>query len=465
MPADTPNAEAPHLIRVLRRRDLTGLLLNAMMGAGMLAAPAKVFGLAGDWSFVVLALSALILVPLILCFADLGSRFSATGGPYIYAHQALPPVLAFSVGWLLWISQALSVATLSNLLVSYLAGFVPELASGWPRLALIGGLGFTLTAIVLTGIRQSAGASNILIILKVGFVLAFVAAGVAFVQSERLIVTSITPPPETLAQAILIYLFAYSGFERGAVVAGEARDPKRDVPLALIGSVAAVTLAYAAVLLVCIGVLDAPAANDRPLAEVGRQLYGATGAIAVSVGAGAVILGTILVIIVSMPRMLLAISEQGQLPALLGRVHPRWHTPWVAILISSGLAFGFTIFSDVISALTFATATRLVGYILCCVALFRLSQRADAPQPQFRLPATRVISLVTAVLFSGVLALGATKELPSLLMVLAIGLALFGITRWASRRRAPWPDPRSSPSAGLQRDESSPSADRPADAT
>ena len=71
----------PHLVRALRRRDLAGLLLNAMMGAGMLAAPAKVFGLAGDWSFIVLAISALILLPLILCFADLGSRFSATGGP------------------------------------------------------------------------------------------------------------------------------------------------------------------------------------------------------------------------------------------------------------------------------------------------------------------------------------------------------------------------------------------------
>ena len=91
----------PRLIRALRRRDLVGLLLNAMMGAGMLAAPAKVYGLAGDWSFAVLAVSALVLIPLILCFADLGSRFSETGGPYVYARQALPPVFAFAVGWLL----------------------------------------------------------------------------------------------------------------------------------------------------------------------------------------------------------------------------------------------------------------------------------------------------------------------------------------------------------------------------
>lgn len=430
-------SQAPHLVRALRRRDLVGLLLNAMMGAGMLAAPAKVFGLAGDWSFVVLLISAMILLPLILCFADLGSRFTTTGGPYIYASEALPPVLGFAVGWLLWISQALSVATLSNLLVSYLGGFAPALADGWPRLALIGGLGVVLTTIVLTGIRRSAGASNTLVILKVAFVLSFLAAGIALVEPGRLVATGAAPSPPTLAQAILIYLFAYSGFERGSVVAGEARDPKRDVPIALIGSVAAVTFAYGAVLTICVGVLADPAATDRPLAEAGRQLFGTPGAIAVSVGAGAVILGTILVIIIAMPRMLLAITERGQLPAGLGRVHPRWHTPWIAILISSVLSFGFAMFSDLISALTFATATRLVAYILCCIALFRLSRRADAPAPLFRLPGAALISVSTAVLFSAVLALGATKELAPLLAVLVIGLAFYGLTRLRQIRKAP----------------------------
>jgi len=427
----------PGLVRTLRRRDLVGLLLNSMMGAGMLAAPAKVFGLVGDWSFIVLAISALILLPLILCFADLASRFSITGGPYIYASEALPPVFGFSVGWLLWISQALSVATLSNLLVSYLAGLAPVLADGWPRLVLISGLGITLTSIVLTGIQRSAGASNVLVVLKVTFVLAFLLSGLAFVQSDRLILASTAPPPATLAQAILIYLFAYSGFERGSVVAGEARNPKRDVPIALIVSVAAVTLAYAAVLLVCVGVLAEPAATDRPLAEVGRQLFGVPGAIAVSLGAGAVILGTILVIIISMPRMLLAIAERGQLPSRLGQIHACWHTPWIAVLISSVISFGFALFSDVICALTFATATRLVAYILCCVALFHLARRTDAPKPHFQLPGAVFISLGTAALFTTVLALGATKEIPALLIVLAIGLALFALTRWASSRRAP----------------------------
>jgi amino acid transporter len=424
------------LMRVLRRRDLVGILLNAMIGAGMLAAPAKVYALAGDWSFVVLAAAATLLIPLVLCFADLGSRFSGTGGAYLYARAALPPSLAFAVGWLLWLSQALSVATLANLLVTYLGGFFPAVESGLPRVGVLVGLGVILTGIVLAGIRQSAGASNLLIVIKVTFVVAFLAAGIAFVQPERLVIDHPPPAVATFAQAILVYLFAYSGFERGAVVAGEAKDPQQDVPLALLGSAVIVTFAYASVILVCVGVLDQPAATDRPLAEVGRQLYGQAGAVMISAGAIAVIVGTILVITISMPRMLMSLAEHGQLPSGLGAVHPTWRTPWVAILVSSTLAFGFAVASDLISALTFATATRLLGYILCCIALFRLSRQKDAPPAMFNLPARGFIALVTAALFTGVLLIGATKELPSLAGVLVIGFVILALTS-LGRRQAP----------------------------
>lgn len=406
-----------------------------MIGAGMLAAPAKVYALAGGWGFVVLAASALALTPLILCFADLSSRFSSTGGPYLYARAGLPALPAFAVGWLMWFSQAMSVATLSALFVTYLAGFVPALESGPPRYLTIAALGVVLTGIVLVGIRQSARASNLLIVLKVGFVLAFAATGIWFVQADHLTIDTPVPGAITFAQAMLIYLFAYSGFERGSVVAGESRDPQRDVPAALIGGVVAVTFAYAAVLLVCMGVLDQPAANDRPLAEVGRQLFGPAGAVAVSAGALAVITGTVLVITISMPRMLLALSEQDQLPQWLGRVHPRWRTPHIAIIISSVLGFGFAMMSDLLTALTIATAARLTGYVLCCIALWNMSRRGDAPPPRFALPFRGPIALFTAALFTGVLALGATKELPALVAVLVIGFGLLALTRW--RRQAP----------------------------
>jgi amino acid transporter len=419
------SVETPALSRALSRRDLTAMLINAIIGSGMLAAPAKVYGLVGGWGLAVLVASALLIAPMIVCFAELGSRFTGTGGPYAYARAALPGWMAFSVGWLLWISQVFAVATLLNLLVTYLAGFWPVLSEGAPRAAVILAVGAASTAITLRGIRQSADASNLLAILKVGFVLAFILAGVAFIQPARLQPPAAPPPLPTFAQAVMIYIFAYLGFERGSVVAGEARAPQRDVPLALLLAVGVATLAFAGVLLVCQGVLPDPAANDRPLAEVGAGLFGAAGAAAISVGAIAVILGTILSGTVAMPRLLLAMADQGQFPAWLRAVHPRWRTPHVAILFTSTLAYGFALVSTFLGALTFTTASRVLCYVLCCLALWRLSGRSDTPPPAIRVPAVGALALVTGGLFCAALALGATKELPALALALAIGLTFY----------------------------------------
>lgn len=426
-------SEAPALVRALTRRDLAGILLNAMVGAGMLAAPAKVFAVAGGWSFAVLLVSALALLPLILCFADLGSRFSATGGPYLYVKEGVGPVSGYAAGWLLWIAQALSTATLANLFVSYVAGFVPWLEAGVPRLATIALLGTVMVGINLVGISPSARVSNLLIAVKVGFVLLFLLAGLPFVDLGR-IEMGAPPALGDFATAMLVYLFAYTGFERGAVLAGEARDPRRDMPAALGISMGIATLAYAAVLLVCVGTLDNPGATDRPLADAGRMIYGSVGAVAVSAGAITVILGTLFVVGIGMPRVLLALAEHRQLPAGLGAIHPRWRTPYVAILISGVIAYGAAMASDLLTALTMSTASRLVAYILSCVALVRLRRRENAPPAQFNLPAGSVIAVATALLFTVVMLLGATAELPALAAVTLAGYAIWIGYRWRAAR-------------------------------
>lgn len=426
-------AHGAHLLRALRRRDIVGLLLNTMIGAGMLTAPARVYAHADGWGLLVLLASALAVLPLMLCFAELSSRFSGTGGPYLYARAALPPWVAFASGWMLWVAQALGIATLSNLLVAYLAGFFPGLDGGAPRLAALAALGVVSTAIVLWGIRQSAMVSNLVIVAKLVFVVAFLAAVLPFVQPDRLAPTAELPPPVTFAQAMLIFVFGYSGFERAPTVAGEAKNPQRDIPISLLTSLVLITVVFGLAFVACVGVLDAPAANDRPFAEAGRVLFGPIGAAAVSAGALAVTFGTLLVIVVSMPRNLFSLAEHGELPAVFARVHARWRTPQVAIITSSVVGFGAAMASDLLGALTMSTAARMVVYVLSCVALARLAMRPDAPPPAFKLPFTPVLAAVTAMLFVGVLVLGAAKELPALAGVLAVGFILMLVARRSPR--------------------------------
>lgn len=423
------------LLRALRRRDLTGILLNAMMGAGMLAAPARVFGLVDDWGFLVLSASAALISPLILCFADLGSRFSEAGGPYLYARHTLPAWTTFLVGWLLWISQGLGIATLSNLLISYLVGFSPVFSTSFARTATILTVGAALTVIVLIGIRQSARASNLLIMLKVAFVLGFLVAGLAWIQPERLIPEAAPPKPIAFAQAVLVYIFGYSGFERGTVMAGEARDPHRDVPASLLTGVAIATLAYGAVLLVCVGVLGDPSATDRPLAEVGLALFGPAGHVLVSAGAIIVILGTLLGLVLAMARGLMVLAHNRQLPGFLGALHPVWRTPHWSVLVSAVFAFAAALASDLIGSLTFSTAARVSVYLLCCFALWRMTRMKVASAKGFRLPHAGLVALITILIFSGVLILGAAKELPLLAAAALAGLAIYALTKLGGAER------------------------------
>lgn len=404
-----------------------------MLGAGMLTAPAKVYGLADGWGLLVLLASALAILPVILCFAELGSRFSGTGGPYLYARAALPRWVAFSSGWMLWIAQMLGAATLSNLFVTYLAGYFPALGDGAPRLATLAVLGTVITSIVLVGIRQAANASNVVIATKLAFIVLFLAAALPFVQPARLAPTTALPAATPFIQAMLIFIFGFSGFERAALVAGEAQDPRRDVPAALLFSLTLVTAVFALVFIACVGVLPDPAANDRPFAEAGRELYGSLGAAAVSAGALAVTLGTLIVIVVSMPRNLLALAEFGEVPTVFARIHPRWRTPHVAIITSSVVGFGAAMASDLLGALTMSTAARLVVYILSCVALIRMARQAEAPPAAFRLPFAIPVALASIVLMAGVIAFGATKEIPALVGVLVVGLVI----TLATRRRGP----------------------------
>ena len=424
----SPPAPASSLVRALGRRDLTALMVNAMVGSGMMAAPAKVFALAHGWSLGVLAASALLILPVFLCFAELGARFSGTGGPYLYARAALPGWLAFCAGWSLWISQCFSTAALSNLLLAYLAGLFPVLAEPLPRALTLLGFAGAISSVVLLGIQGSARGNALIVATKMAFVVGFVTIGLCFVHPSRLVVGGAPSGVLPLAQALLLFVFAYTGFEKGGVLAGEARDPRRDVPWALFASLVIATLAYAGVLVVCLGVLGDPGRTERPLAEVGRLLFGGSGALAVSAGAITVIVGVILVAVITGPRLLLAMSEEGHLPAALGRLHPRWRTPYLAVLLNSVASFGFAFGGDLLKAVTFSTAARVVCYILCCAALVRLSQRPDDGRRGFRLPAPAFFAATTAAMLVVVLVMGAAKELPILLGAVAAGLVIYGLT-------------------------------------
>src|SRR6266478_2611709 len=168
------NEKDEGLSREIRKWDLVALLVNVTVGAGILRLPADVQRTVGNYSLAAFVVCAMIIGMIALCFAEVGSRFSGTGGPYLYARETFGPTLAFTVGWLMWLTRLAGFATLVQVFVAYLGYFWSPAQSGWPRVAIITGLVVVLTLINIVGVKESTRVGDIFTVSKLIPLLVFV---------------------------------------------------------------------------------------------------------------------------------------------------------------------------------------------------------------------------------------------------------------------------------------------------
>jgi basic amino acid/polyamine antiporter, APA family len=242
------------LRRELGRWDLTAIGINQVIGGAVFALPAGLAALAGGWSpYLVVAVGVASLM-IAATFAEVASRFDATGGPYLYTKTAFGRFPAFEIGWMLWFTRVASWASVINVLVASLGFYWPVVAAGAPRTALITAIITTLAGINIVGIRQSAWAVNALTIGKLVPLTLFVAFGLPAVETSSLTAGSL-PSASQLSAAALLLIFTYGGYEVIPVPAGESKDPRRGVPFALITTIGVVTVVFALVQIVAMGTL------------------------------------------------------------------------------------------------------------------------------------------------------------------------------------------------------------------
>src|SRR5688572_478386 len=210
------------LVRGIRRWDLVAVTINGIIGAGIFGLPSKTYALIGTYSLLAFIACALVVTLIILCFAEVGSRFEETGGPYLYAREAFGPTVAFEVGWLIWLARLTAFAANCNLMVSYLAFFWPTATSTIPRALIITGVVIALTALNITGVRQAAIASNMFTIGKLIPLLIFIVAGLYFLNPNAFTFGA-APSTGAFSQSVLLLIYAFTGFEMAAIPAGETK--------------------------------------------------------------------------------------------------------------------------------------------------------------------------------------------------------------------------------------------------
>jgi amino acid transporter len=430
------------LSREIRKWDLVALLVNVTVGAGILRLPADVQKTVGNYSLAAFVVCALVIGLIALCFAEVGSRFSGTGGPYLYAREAFGPTLAFLVGWLMWLTRLAGFATLVQIFIAYVGYFWPPAEAGLSRIAIITGLVVALTCINLIGVKESALAGDVLTVSKLIPLVLFVAVGLFFVSPARLTLTTM-PSLGSFSAAVFILVYAFSGFEAVLVNSGEIRQPQRVIPFSLMVGLGASVVLFLLIQVVCIGTFPKLAGSERPVADASQNFLGAIGPVIISTGALVGIFGTLNVIMLACTRLPFAMAAQGQLPAQLAHVHRRFRTPHVSILVCAVIVFLLSLSGTFIYALKVTVITRVLVYASTCVALPVLRRRAKmrvSVQTQgeaaafFKAPGGMLVSIVCVLLCLWLLANSGWREARDVSIAIAIGLAIYAVTPAARRR-------------------------------
>ena len=421
------------LIRGLGRWDLVAITINSIIGAGIFGLPSKVAALIGSYSLLAFILCAFIIAFIVLCFAEVSSRFQSTGGMYLYAKSAFGSVIGFEVGWLAWIVRIVTFAANCNLMMAYIGFFVPGANEGTLRISLILVVVLGFTAVNFLGIRQSAILTNVFTVGKLLPLLVFAAVGMFFIQPQNFHFDTF-PGYGQFAPAILLTIYAFVGFENSVVPAGESKDPERNIPFAILVGMLIVATLYIVIQTVSIGTLPEIAKSERPLADAALVFLGSYGAAFITLGAIISILGNLNTGFLVGSRMPFAMSEQGELPNAVGRTHERFRTPHISIIITATAILVFTIQSSFVTALTISTITRLLVYAATCGALPVFRMREDAPKAAFTAPygiAAAVLSLLLIVwLLTNV---DYAKEGLAVIIAAAIGLVVFAGFRFFGR--------------------------------
>ena len=412
------------LVRGIRRWDLVAMTINAIIGAGIFGLPAKVYALIGTYSLLAFVACAGVVILIILCFAEVSSRFEDTGGPYIYARAAFGQSVAFEIGWLIWLARLTAFGANCNLLVNYLTYFWSSANQPAFRATIIVAVVLVLTVVNLVGIRQAAIVSNIFTIGKLIPILIFIAVGLFFLNPSAF---EFGPAPGSgaFSQSVLLLVYAFTGFEMATIPAGEVKNPQTNLPYALLIAIAVVGFCYILIQIVCVGTLPELAQSQKPLADAGVRFLGALGGTIISAGAIISITGNLNVLILSGSRVPFAMAEQKQLPSVIGRIHPTFSTPYIAIVINAILMLVLTLSSSFVQALTISTIARLVTYGATCLALPMLRSRGNNSPAIFKLPLGNLVAGLSLVLIVWLLAHSTLQEAKATTIAAAVGLLIF----------------------------------------
>jgi len=412
------------------------LALNAIIGAGIFALPGKIAvnaGLLSHWLFLVVGV---LLLAVVLTFAELSSYYRQTGGPVLYATDAFGPFVGFSTGWALYLSRVTAFAANSNVLATYLASLSDVFAGEIARAVIISVVTVGLTYANVTAVRDGVRTMAVFTVLKVTPLLLLILLGLQHVTATTLIPAAPFIVSE-LGETTLLLIYAYVGFETIAITAGETSQPRRNLPRALVATVLSTGLLYFLIVLVFVSVVAPQDYGQATLVDVGRALAGPVGALGITLAAVFSIGGNLAGSILGAPRLIFSMAENRMLPAWFAHIHPKFATPHRSILLMAGMALILALSGSFVKLAVASSVVRLLSYIISIASLPAVRRKADEETRKnaYRLKGGYTIPIVGLAICCWLLAQSRAESWKVVSILLAIGGALYALEKWSSSNK------------------------------
>jgi amino acid transporter len=424
------------LVRTIGRWSLTALTLNVVIGSGIFGLPAIIthlLGPLGPWAYLVAAAGVGVITA---CFAEVGSQFPEAGGPYLYTRVAYGQFAGIQVAWLALLVRLTSGAASANIFVEYLGGFLPATQGRLGRVLVLTLLIGGIAAINIAGVKAGANLSSLFAAAKILPLCIFIVAGLALLGSRTVALGSVAgtpgPGPKEWLSAILLVVFALSGFEAALFPMGEARDTRHDAPFALFSSLIICVTLYTLIQVVVLRALGLDPTGARPLADAARVFLGRGGARLMEAGAMLSVYGHLSSLILNSPRLPFALAERGDFPSVFGAVSQKFRTPYVAIISFTLVMFALALLGTFRANAVLSAVARLFTYGAVCASVITLRRRqpnADA----FRLPAGPLVSILGLVFVLALVTQMGIRELIAVASTMAVALLNW---MWARRGEA-----------------------------
>ncbi len=414
----------PALVRAIGRWSLTAGIINGIIGSGIFGMPSAVANLVGVWSPLAVLLAGFGVFFVVLCFAEVGSRFDDAGGPYLYAREAFGPAAGFQIGWLQIWTRLFSGAAALNILVAYTGALIPPVETSWGRIITMTGGIVLVTAVNIAGVRNAAWTVNVFTIGKVLPLLLLIVLG-AFHLSKGVLASQAVPNPNW-TEAVLLLVFAYGGFESAVIAASETRNPKRDTDFAPVTAFVAVPAVYLLVQLSVAGVLPPVAQISDSVAAAPARLLGPAGSTIAALGVVVSVYGWLTGFALMTPRILFSMARRHEMPAFLASVHPRFRTPGAAIAVNSAAVLVMGLSSNFAQAATLAAIARLAIFAVTCGAVIVFRMRDRAPEG-FHIPCGTAVAVIGIAFSAWLLSTRSFAQGWILIAIMAFGMVFWSL--------------------------------------